>query len=100
MSRKFRLSPNALNDLESIGRYTQKRWGRAQREVYLRDLDSRFAVLAEQPLLGRLRHDIAPDYRSVPHKSHMIFYIVRDDGIDIIGLPHQAMDLRGYFTVT
>jgi toxin ParE1/3/4 len=44
-------------------------------------------------LLGRSRDEIAPGYRSYPHELHVIFYLIREGGIDIIGVPHQAMDL-------
>jgi len=28
-----------------------------------------------------------------------VFYLVREGGIDIIGIPHQAMDVPGFFGV-
>jgi toxin ParE1/3/4 len=34
---------------------------------------------------------------SYPQGSHVIFYLVREDGIDVIGVPHQCMDMVGYF---
>jgi toxin ParE1/3/4 len=77
----------------SIGRYTEDRWGREQRNRYLEAIDSRFAWLAANPTLGRLRPDIAPGYRCFPQGQHLIFYLMREGGIDIIGIPHQSMDV-------
>lgn len=88
-----RVTPRAFEDLKTIGRYTQRQWGRQQRDIYLRGLDARFAWLAEHPMLGRAPDDIAPGYRSFRHEAHVIFYLIRADGIDIIGVPHQAMDI-------
>ena len=51
MSRRYRITPRAAEDLRSIARHTLKAWGRTQ----------------------------------------------RDDGIDIIGVPHQRMDVIDYF---
>ncbi len=99
MTPSFRITPRAFEDLKNIGRYTLRQWGRDQRDVYLRELDARFAWLARHPLSGRKREEVAPGYRSFPHEAHIIFYLIREGGIEIIGLPHQAMDIPGYFDV-
>jgi toxin ParE1/3/4 len=91
-----RLTPRALNDLRNIGRYTERQWGRTQRDTYLRALDARFSWLAAQPRRGRHRADIAEGYYCFTEGAHLIFYLIRDGGIDIIGIPHQAMDIPGH----
>lgn len=98
MTPPVRLTPRAVEDLREIGRYTVKVWGKAKRDLYLRALDSRFAWLAENPLRGRPRADIAQGYHSFPHASHVIFYLIRDGGVDIIGVVHQAMDIAAHMT--
>jgi toxin ParE1/3/4 len=89
----FRVTPRAFEDLKTIGRYTLRQWGRDQRDAYLRGIDARFHWLARHPQSGRKRDEIAPEYRSFPHQAHMIFYLIRDGGIDIIAVLHQAMDV-------
>ncbi|MFC4255930.1 type II toxin-antitoxin system RelE/ParE family toxin [Altererythrobacter xixiisoli] len=93
MSSGIRVTPRATADLRNIGRYTLQRWGRDQRNSYLRALDARFSLLAKQPELGRRRDDVAPDYCSYRYEAHIIFYLIRDGGIDVIGVLHQAMDV-------
>jgi len=93
----FRITPRARDDLKRIGRYTIKIWGKKQRDVYLRDLDKRFAWLATNPQLGKHRPEVGEGYYSFLQGSHLVFYILRDGGIDIIGLPHQNMDILAYF---
>ena len=66
-------------------------------DSYLRNLTARFAWLAENPRLGRSRPEIAPDVRSYREGSHLVFYRVRPNVIEIIGLPHRAMDVDAYF---
>ena len=97
MSATYRITPRAAEDLKTIGRYTLRMRGREQRDRYLRALDRHFARLAENPHLGRERNDITPGYYSSPHRFHMVFYLIRDGGIDIIGVPHGRMDILNYF---
>jgi toxin ParE1/3/4 len=97
MPPKVRITRRAYDDLKSIGRYTLRQWGREQRDAYLRGLDRRITWLADNPRLGRRRDDIAPGYLSFPHAAHVIFYLIRQGGIDVIGVPHQAMDIPAHF---
>ena len=97
MSLRVRLTPRARDDLLNIGRYTEQVWGRDQRDKYLRALDARFNWLAEHPRAGRHRPDVRADYYSFPQGSHVVFYLISDDAIDIIGIPHQEMDIISYF---
>jgi toxin ParE1/3/4 len=84
-------------DLINIGRYTYNRWGKQQRNKYLRNLDEQFHRLAENPHLGRHRSDIHEGYYSFAQGLHLIFYIIHDNGIDIIGVPHSHMDIQNFF---
>ncbi len=99
MTKMFRLTPRAKDDLMSIGRYTLRKWGKKQRNRYLHELDERFQWLAEQPHMGKHRPDIEVDenYYCYLQGSHIIFYLIHDEGIDIIGIPHQSMDIIKYF---
>ena len=95
MSSGLRVTPRAAKDLREIARYTLENWGRKQRDAYLRELDRRFLWLAEHPELGKSRPDVREGYHSYPQGSHVVFYLIRDDGIDIIGVLHQRMDMMG-----
>lgn len=97
MTGTCRITPRAAADIASIGRYTQRKWGKKQRDRYLRALDARFSWLAENPGMGRHRTDIKDGYYSFLQGSHVVFYLVRDGGIDVIGIPHQHMDIANYF---
>lgn len=96
MSR-FRITPRARDDLKNIGRYTERQWGKVQRNAYLKGLEKRFRWLAENPQLGKQRSDIAEGYYSFPQGEHVVFYLVGQEGIDIIGVPHKEMDIISYF---
>lgn len=96
MSEKYRLTPRARADLDAIADYTLATWGEDQMTVYVRAVIARFAWLADNPKIGRERPEIAPGLRSYREGSHLIFYRIRANRLEIIGLPHQAMDLDTY----
>lgn len=98
MTNAFRITPRAQDDLKSIGHYTMRKWGKKQRGRYLRDLDKRFQWLADQPQIGKQRPDIKNGYYCFLQGSHLIFYIIDDDKINIIGVPHRSVDIVNYFT--
>lgn len=98
MSR-FRITPKARDDIKRIGRYTEQHWGKAQRNVYLRDIESRFVWLAKNPLLGKKRADICEGYYSFPQGDHVVFYLIAQEEIEVIGVPHKEMDIISYFVV-
>ena len=91
----FRVTPRARDDLKNIGRYTEQQWGKIQRNIYLEQLEKRFGWLAENPLLGKQRPDIAEGYYSFPQGEHVVFYLVGKDSIDIIGIPHKNIASGG-----
>jgi len=97
MKQTFRLTFRAQKDLQNIGQYTASQWGKKQRNKYLHQLDQRFFWLADNPLLGKHRSDIKQGYYCYLQGSHLIFYLVNERGIDIIGIPHKAMDITNYF---
>jgi toxin ParE1/3/4 len=98
MPPDFRITPRARDDLKNIGRYTLKIWGKKQRDIYLRRLDKRFQWLVKNPKAGKHRPDIHEAYHCFPQGPHLVFYTLREGGIDIIGIPHQDMDILNYFS--
>lgn len=60
----FKVSAGAKEDLKNIATYTQKRWGRAQRDIYLKQFDDTFHTLAESPELGTNCDFIKSGYRA------------------------------------
>ena len=97
MIKRYRITPRAHRDLENIGRYSMQKWGKEQRNRYLRALDQRFSWLVDRPHAGKHRPDINQSYYSFPEGSHLIFYLIHENGIDIIGILHKEMDISNYF---
>jgi toxin ParE1/3/4 len=98
MTKTFRVTPRAAKDLKNIAAYTLKMWGKDQTHKYLQAMERRFMWLSENPEFGKHRSDICEGYYSYPQGSHIIFYLIRDACIDIIGVLHQRMDIVSYFS--
>ncbi|PCI44262.1 MAG: plasmid stabilization protein [Moraxellaceae bacterium] len=95
--KNYRVTRRARDDLKQIGRYTQQTWGKAQRTTYLKAIEKRFQWLAGNPLLGQHRADIGEGYYSFPQGQHVVFYLIGDGLIEIIGVLHKEMDIIHYF---
>lgn len=91
----FSLTQAAMNDLRGIARFTEERWGRAQRRRYLKGLDEAFRMLADSPKLGNACDYIAPGLRKYPFQSHLVFYdILSDEEIRLVRVLHKSMDVQ------
>ena len=93
----FYLSELAKQDLRSIGRYTQATWGREQRNTYLAKIDTSFHLLAMEPQIGKSCEYLRAGYRKYPVGRHLIFYRQSLDGVEIICILHQRMDMEAHF---
>ena len=91
-AKKLVLSPASKEDLKEIYRYGNEKWGKNQSSAYLDDLKERMWSLIFIPLIGKERHDLLLDVRSVPFKSHVLFYRVTQDAVEIIRVLHGRQD--------
>ena len=91
MRSKLKVSAAARNDLLKIGRYMEEKWGRRQRNHYLKQLDEAFNLITENPKIGLDSSHVLPGYRSYQQGSHIIFY-KHTDAIEIIRILHKRMD--------
>jgi toxin ParE1/3/4 len=93
----FRLTPRALKDLDQIADYTLAQWGERQTETYLSEMAARFRWLGQNPGAGRVRDEVGEGYRSYRQGSHLIFCVLDNETVAIIGIPHGSMDIDAYF---
>jgi len=81
--------------LIEIAQFTQNRWGREQRNLYLQMLDVSFQQLAANPLKGKDCCDIRVGYRKLNVGSHVIFFRqTLADTIEIVRILHGHMDIE------
>ena len=87
----FRLTPNAQSDLIEIRQFTIKQWDDKQSQKYLSKLRQTIQLLAETPILGKLRLDVGADVFSFPHASHVIYYVMHEQQLVVFGVLHKRM---------
>jgi len=96
--KAFELTKEAKDDLRIIARFTEKRWGRDQRFLYIKQFDDVFHLLAETPALGKQCDFIKKGYRRFPQGSHVLFYREASESkITIIRVLHKNMDAESKF---
>jgi toxin ParE1/3/4 len=92
--KAFALTHKAKADLYAIALFTEKTWGREQRNLYIKQLDEAFHMLANAPSAGKTCDDIKSGYKKFPQGSHIIFYKVgKKTSIEIIRILHKHMDV-------
>ena len=93
---EVRETPLAESDLDAIWFYiAQDSPGQATR--FLRTIDEKCRTLADAPMIGRSRPELAPGLRSLPVGNYAIFYRPIEDGIEIVRVLHQSRDIEALF---
>jgi toxin ParE1/3/4 len=88
------LSHRALADIEEIWDYTERRWDADQAERYSRVLKEGIEQVVRDSRRGRPCDHIRPGYRKYPIGSHVLFFRVLEERIEIVRILHQRMDFE------
>ncbi len=91
---KFRISQEALLDLNDIWEYTFHKWSKEQADRYYDLIFEEIDFISRNSHLGISYEHIRENYRASKVKSHLIFYRVHNNSIEIIRILHQRMDLK------
>lgn len=92
MSR-IQISLQARRDLDSIWLYSLKRWSKAQADEYYLALREQLKTALVDPDSG-VAVAIRPGLRKLLSGSHYIYYRPVANGIEIIRVLHQSMDVH------
>ena len=87
----YRLSGLAELDLAEIWSYVAEDAGFTTADRLLDDIFDRFELLAEQPMIGRLRPEFGSGVRSFPVENHVIYYRHHGD-VQIARVLHGRRD--------
>lgn len=88
-----RLAPEAFADLADIFDYSEMNWGFAAAEKYIARLWEAFAQIESSPRVGRPASARHPALRRFRCASHLIIYAEKPDGVEIVRVLHQRMDI-------
>ena len=93
----YSLSVEASTDLDSILNYSFINLGANVMVKYHNLLEKCFEILDDNPDLGTEVEHIRSDYLCFQHRSHLIFFKKRKEGILIVRLLHAHMDALRHF---
>jgi len=94
MSKKYRISQQAIEDLENIWFYTLKKWSRTQADRYYNLIIEEIEFVADNFMTGKSAEQTRKNYQVTKVKSHLIFYRKTENNIiEIIRILHERMDI-------
>lgn len=88
----FKLSPSADQDLVNIFHYSIQKFGEKRAELYIKNLNDSFRILAQQPELGKDYGFVRSNLLAYSVVSHIVFFKVSVWGITILRVLHRSMD--------
>ena len=98
MSLPYLVSKKADVDLDEIWLYTVETWSLAQADRYYSLIFDEIDHICEHPTSGKSLDHIRKGYRASKVKSHLIFYRLIDETIEIIRILHERMDIDSRLT--
>lgn len=93
-SLPYIISKKAIADLDEIWYYTVEKWSAEQANRYYVLIFQEIDYICKRPLSGKSLNDIRKGYRVSKVKSHLVFYKVVNETIEIIRILHQRMDIE------
>lgn len=91
----YRISEQAIIDLNYIWLYTLHKWSKEQADRYYDLIIGEIEFLADNFMTGKSVEQTRKNYRVSKIKSHLIFYRKTDnDMVEIIRILHQRMDVK------
>ena len=97
MIRQVRLTPKARADIDAIRKYSEKEWGKDQAIKYIRTIHAVLQLIDSNPGIARKAEDIRPGLLKYPAGSHLIFFRLTEEAIDIVRILHKRMDMEAHF---
>lgn len=94
-NRAYRLSAFAQSDLEEIWLYTHQNWSEVQAEYYIGQIFNALDLVSENARIGKSINHIRHGYFRYQCGSHLIFYTVADEAINVARILHKRMDFDG-----
>lgn len=99
ISRPYILTAGAADDIREIARYTDRQWGKQQREADVAQLEKVATDLALGKGVFRERKDLYPGVRVQLAGHHFVFCLPRKaEPALILAVLHERMDLVARLT--
>lgn len=94
-SNKYRISKQAIIDLNDIWTYTLHRWSKEQADRYYNLIITEIEFITNNFMTGKSAEQFRNNYRVAKVKSHLIYYRkVNNDIVEIVRILHERMDIK------
>ncbi|WP_162901722.1 type II toxin-antitoxin system RelE/ParE family toxin [Breoghania sp. L-A4] len=93
----YRLSRQAVTDLEDLTEYGIERFGQSQAQKYLGGLYRTFELISELPAMGREFPGAGSPLRRFEHGRHSVFYTLQSEDVLIARVIDNRRDMRRQF---
>jgi toxin ParE1/3/4 len=90
----YTISKNAVSDLEEIWLYTVEKWSVDQADRYYNLIFDEIHYICKNTNAGKPMEHARKGYRASKVKSHLIFYRIRNNTIEVIRILHEQMDIE------
>ena len=94
------ISPRAAEDLADIYRYGTQHWGEGQAAHYLDMIKDQIWTLTRHPEIGAQRDNLLSHVRSLPTRSHIIFYRYSKATVEVIRILQSRQDPERHIHMT
>lgn len=84
MKPSFILTSKAALDIELLYEDGLLKFGRSIADQYIHELKTILTLIAENPQIARVRHEITPPARVHPFNAHVIVYTLNDGNLPLI----------------
>ncbi|MCX2680657.1 type II toxin-antitoxin system RelE/ParE family toxin [Galbibacter sp. EGI 63066] len=92
---KYRISKQAIDDLNDIWAYTFHKWSKEQADRYYDLIIAEIEFIADNFMAGESAEQTRKNYRVTKIKSYLIFYRkAENDIVEIVRILHQRMDIK------
>jgi toxin ParE1/3/4 len=93
-SKTYLISKKAVADLEEIWLYTVEKWSVEQADRYYNLIFDEIAYICKNENAGKTMEYVRKGYRASKVKSHLIFYKISKNIIEIVRILHERMDIE------
>lgn len=90
----FAITKKAVADLEEIWYYTFEKWSVTQADRYYNLIIDEIKFICKNITAGKSMKHIRKDYCCSKVKSHLIFYRIINDTVEVIRILHERMDIE------
>ena len=98
-AQPFVISKKAISDLEEIWLYTFEKWPIEQADRYYNLIFDEIKYICKNSNAGKSMEHVRKGYRASKVKSHLIFYRILNDTMEVIRILHERMDMENRLNI-